>query len=234
VFLTLSYIMSFDNIRNEKEILTGEQSNSTNMTTTPHFHLNYSERSHVLVGDFQETYKSFREEVLSASKSYTYNPRLKVGCGWLINKESYSVLCEKLTERDVLYTEAETTPELRAKQKKSVAIKISDPQPKTYRLMTTLRVTPQEVESDTPSEIDEPLVGVSGKKTHPSYKNMILTTLNELTDFVVKFISRAVIREYITSHYEIPPSGVKHLNKVLKKCVLEGILVQQEDSFRIA
>lgn len=84
------------------------------MHSVPTIYLDYSNRSHVLVGDFKDEFSVFREKVLTPSKDFIYNPKLKVGKGWLIDKEKYSELLSALLEHKIIVSHEDTSPEKKA------------------------------------------------------------------------------------------------------------------------
>lgn len=64
---------------------------------------NYTQESHLLIGDFKEQYKDFRINVLRKTGWIHYQPRLKVGKGWVFKKEKESELISLLNSNRISY-----------------------------------------------------------------------------------------------------------------------------------
>ena len=63
--------------------------------------LDYSARSHVLIGDFKDKYEKFRVEVLRPTVGYHYHSRMKIGKGWTIRKDLFDNMKNSLKEYNI-------------------------------------------------------------------------------------------------------------------------------------
>jgi len=82
-------------------------------TTDARIVKNYSDNSHVLLGDFKDRFEQFRLDVLRPSKAYHFNGRLLTGPGWVVGKESLEELKASLAAASITFDEVTFDPEQR-------------------------------------------------------------------------------------------------------------------------
>lgn len=95
-------------------------------TTDARIVKNYSDNSHVLLGDFKDRFEQFRLDVLRPGKAYHFNGRLLTGPGWVVGKESLEELKASLSGASITFDEVTFDPEqrknhIRAYQRKRYA-----------------------------------------------------------------------------------------------------------------
>ena len=66
---------------------------------------NYSQKAHVLFGDFKDKYASFREEFLKPQRYIKASPRLRWGYGWVFPINRLSDVKQALDKADFDYKE---------------------------------------------------------------------------------------------------------------------------------
>ena len=67
--------------------------------------LNYTERSHVLLGDFKDRFKFFRIEMLRSAEWAHFNGQLLIGVGWVIRQDSIEWLKIELNHSGITFDE---------------------------------------------------------------------------------------------------------------------------------
>lgn len=66
-------------------------------------YLDYSDKVHVITGDFQEKYKDIKDEYFKKDKHINFNRYLKTGPGWIIPKRYLSSVENLLTKKNIPY-----------------------------------------------------------------------------------------------------------------------------------
>ncbi len=86
----------------------------------PQIFINYTNRSHILVGEFGPgmKYEKFREDILTPSRDYLYIGKSYVGKGWLIPKSLLDDLKKQLLCYSIECTESEFDESIRINRKK--------------------------------------------------------------------------------------------------------------------
>ena len=141
----------------------------------------YSEQSHVLLGDFKDEHIKFREEVLRPAEYAHFNSRLYTGPGWIVDKVHLDDLVNALKSYNLPFAETTFDKEIRTTKRKENWRKASQ---RRGRKATSRPVsTPSPWSSSPPKEwLNVPSLSVD---THPQPAPMVVDTPSQPAPMVV-------------------------------------------------
>lgn len=159
----------------------------------------YSEQSHVLLGDFKNTHAKFREEVLHPAEYAHFNSRLYTGPGWLVEKVRVDDLINSLKNYNLNFAESKFDKEIRTLKRKENWRKASKRRSgrKTARQPVVTHTQPQPTIVDTPPQRPLPPPEEVDKPSQP----MAVDTPSQPVVDYAEWFHTTIYQEYLSLNH---------------------------------